>query len=121
MVKIIDCPRDAIQGIKHFIPTEKKIDYLNKLLKVGFNAIDFGSFVSPKAIPQLTDTGFVSDNLITEDKSTELIAIVVNHKGAMQSKQQIITILNILLSLSAYQKFFCIKISKHQSLKPLKE
>lgn len=85
MVKIIDCPRDAIQGIKHFIPTEKKIEYLNKLLKVGFNAIDFGSFVSPKAIPQLTDTGFVSDNLITEDKSTELIAIVVNHKGAIEA------------------------------------
>ena len=85
MVKIIDCPRDAIQGIKHFIPTEKKIEYLNKLLKVGFNAIDFGSFVSPKAIPQLTDTGFVSDNLIIEDKSTELIAIVVNHKGAIEA------------------------------------
>lgn len=53
MVKIIDCPRDAIQGIKDFIPTEIKIDYLNHLLKVGFHAIDFGSFVSPKAIPQL--------------------------------------------------------------------
>jgi hydroxymethylglutaryl-CoA lyase len=85
MIKIIDCPRDAIQGIKHFIPTEKKIDYLNKLLKVGFNAIDFGSFVSPKAIPQLTDTGLVADNLITEHIDTDLIAIVVNHKGALEA------------------------------------
>lgn len=85
MVKIIDCPRDAIQGIKHFIPTEKKIDYLNKLLKVGFNAIDFGSFVSPKAIPQLTDTGYVSDNLLGESVTTDLIAIVVNHKGAIEA------------------------------------
>lgn len=56
-VKLIECPRDAMQGWKHFIPTEKKIEYINSLLKVGFDTIDFGSFVSHKAIPQMADTG----------------------------------------------------------------
>ena len=54
--KLIECPRDAMQGWKNFIPTEKKVDYINSLLKVGFDTIDFGSFVSPKAIPQMADT-----------------------------------------------------------------
>ena len=59
-VKIIECPRDAMQGIKsHFISTEAKADYINSLLKVGFDTIDFGSFVSPKAIPQMRDTAAV--------------------------------------------------------------
>lgn len=85
MVKIIDCPRDAIQGIKDFIPTEIKIDYLNHLLKVGFHAIDFGSFVSPKAIPQLKDTGDVVENLDLSNTSTQLLAIVVNERGAIDA------------------------------------
>ena len=55
-MQIIECPRDAMQGWKHFIPTQKKIDYINSLLEVGFDTIDFGSFVSPKAIPQMADT-----------------------------------------------------------------
>ena len=59
MIKIIECPRDAMQGLKEFIPTESKIAYINQLLKVGFDTIDFGSFVSPKAIPQLRDTAEV--------------------------------------------------------------
>ena len=58
-IKLIECPRDAMQGWKHFIPTQQKIEYLNALLKVGFDTIDFGSFVSPKAIPQMADTGEV--------------------------------------------------------------
>ena len=85
MVKIIDCPRDAIQGIKYFIPTQQKIDYLNHLLKVGFHAIDFGSFVSPKAIPQLRDTGDVVENLDLSNTSTQLLAIVVNERGAIDA------------------------------------
>ena len=58
-MKIIECPRDAMQGIEKFIPTERKIEYINQLLKIGFDTIDFGSFVSPKAIPQLKDTANV--------------------------------------------------------------
>lgn len=61
-VKLIECPRDAMQGWKTFIPTEKKIEYINSLLKVGFDTIDFGSFVSPKAIPQMSDTKEVVKN-----------------------------------------------------------
>ncbi|HRQ15754.1 MAG TPA: hydroxymethylglutaryl-CoA lyase, partial [Agriterribacter sp.] len=62
-VKLIECPRDAMQGWSHFIPTPKKIDYINALLKVGFDTIDFGSFVSPKAIPQMADTAAVVSQL----------------------------------------------------------
>lgn len=63
-IKIIECPRDAMQGWKTFIPTEKKIEYINSLLKVGFDTIDFGSFVSPKAIPQMADSSEVVLSLI---------------------------------------------------------
>lgn len=85
MVKIIDCPRDAIQGIRDFIPTGKKIEYLDQLLKVGFHTIDFGSFVSPRAIPQLSDTAEVVQNLNRGNSSTELLAIVVNERGAIDA------------------------------------
>ena len=81
-VKVIECPRDAMQGLKNFIPTEKKADYINQLLKVGFNTIDFGSFVSPKAIPQLKDTAEVLSLLDLEGTSTDLLAIVANRRGA---------------------------------------
>ncbi len=81
-VKIIECPRDAMQGIKEFIPTDLKIDYLNQLLKVGFDTIDFGSFVSPKAIPQLKDTAQVLSKLDLDDASSKLLAIVANKRGA---------------------------------------
>jgi len=63
MIKLIECPRDSMQGWKAFIPTEKKIEYINSLLKVGFHTIDFGSFVSPKAIPQMADTAEVVRSL----------------------------------------------------------
>ena len=81
-VKIIECPRDAMQGIKsHFIPKEKKALYINSLLKVGFDTIDFGSFVSPKAIPQMRDTAMVLDKL-EQVSSTKLLAIIANERGA---------------------------------------
>ncbi len=81
-MKIIECPRDAMQGIKPFIPTEKKATYINKLLKVGFDTIDFGSFVSPKAIPQMKDTGKVLKQLDLDESDTKLLAIVANKRGA---------------------------------------
>ena len=80
--KLIECPRDAMQGWPHFIPTQKKIAYINELLKVGFDTIDFGSFVSPKAIPQMADTREVIDNLQIENSTTKLLAIVANERGA---------------------------------------
>ena len=79
-MKIIECPRDAMQGISDFIPTEKKVAYFNSLLKVGFDTLDFGSFVSPKAIPQMSDTVNVLSQL--DDSNTRLLAIVANQRGA---------------------------------------
>jgi hydroxymethylglutaryl-CoA lyase len=80
---IVECPRDAMQGITAFIPTEKKIAYLNMLLKVGFSVLDFGSFVSPKAIPQMQDTAQVLEAL--EESPTELLAIIANERGAQEA------------------------------------
>ncbi len=85
MVKLIECPRDAMQGWKHFIPTEKKIEYINSLLKIGFDTIDFGSFVSPKAIPQMVDTKEVIKNLKLKESKTKLLAIVANERGAHEA------------------------------------
>ncbi len=82
MIKIIDCPRDAMQGLKEFIPTDKKIQYLNQLLKVGFDSLDFGSFVSPRAIPQLRDTARVVDKLDMGSTKTKLLSIIANERGA---------------------------------------
>jgi len=82
MIQLIECPRDAMQGLHEFIPTEKKISYINQLLKVGFSTIDFGSFVSPKAIPQMRDTAQVLAGLDLENTKSELLAIVANKRGA---------------------------------------
>lgn len=82
-MKIIESPRDAIQGINEFIPTELKIKYINTLLQVGFDIIDFGSFVSPKSIPQMSDVKKVVSNLYLHDTKTKLMAIVGNKKGAL--------------------------------------
>jgi hydroxymethylglutaryl-CoA lyase len=85
-VKIIECPRDAMQGVRsHFIPTDLKTEYINRLLKVGFDTIDFGSFVSPKAIPQMRDTAEVLKNLDLDDSQSKLLAIVANVRGAMDA------------------------------------
>jgi hydroxymethylglutaryl-CoA lyase len=84
-IKLIECPRDAMQGWKNFIPTEKKIKYINSLLKVGFDTIDFGSFVSAKAIPQMADTKEVIGNLDVGISNTKLLAIVANLRGAEEA------------------------------------
>lgn len=86
-MKIIECPRDAMQGIHDFIPTEKKANYINQLLKVGFDSIDFGSFVSPKAIPQMRDTAEVLDQLDLSSTDTKLLAIIANTRGANDAAQ----------------------------------
>ena len=84
-VKIIECPRDAMQGIRQFIPTLDKARYINALLKVGFDTIDFGSFVSPKAIPQMRDTATVLEMLELEETKSKLLAIVANVRGAQDA------------------------------------
>ena len=81
-MKIIECPRDAMQGLKEFIPTENKIRYINALLKAGFDTIDFGSFVSPKAIPQMRDTAEVIEKINWKTSRSKLLAIVANARGA---------------------------------------
>lgn len=86
-LKIIECPRDAMQGWHSFIPTQQKIDYINSLLQVGFDTIDFGSFVSPKAIPQMTDTKEVLAGLHLGNTPTKLLAIVANLRGAEEAIQ----------------------------------
>ena len=84
-VKIIECPRDAMQGIKSFIPTAHKVKYIQSLLRVGFDTIDFGSFVSPKAIPQMQDTAAVLAQLDLSLTTSKLLAIVANVRGAMSA------------------------------------
>jgi len=84
-ISLIECPRDAMQGWKQLIPTEKKVEYLNALLKVGFDVLDFGSFVSPKAIPQMADTKEVIPRLKLTD--TKLLAIVANTRGAEEASE----------------------------------
>ncbi len=87
-IKIIECPRDAMQGIKsHFIPTEAKANYINALLRVGFDTIDFGSFVSPKAIPQMRDTADVLSQLDLSSTQSKLLAIIANVRGANEAAQ----------------------------------
>ena len=101
MLKIIECPRDAMQGLHDFVPTAQKIAYINALLKVGFDTIDFGSFVSPKAIPQLKDTHEVLAQLELENTASALLAIIANQRGvedALQYKQ--IQYLGFPLSIS---------------------
>ena len=80
--KLIECPRDAMQGLHDFIATDDKARYINQLLKVGYDVIDFGSFVSPKAIPQMRDTAKVLSKLDLDNNSTELLVIVANLRGA---------------------------------------
>lgn len=81
-IKLIECPRDAMQGIRDFIPTEEKARYIQSLLRCGFDTIDFGSFVSPKAIPQMRDTAEVLNKLDLSKTSSKLLAIVANTRGA---------------------------------------
>lgn len=86
-LKIVECPRDAMQGFARPIPTQEKIDYLNQLLRVGFHTLDFGSFVSPKAVPQMADTAEVLAGLDLSNTDTQLLAIVANERGAREAVQ----------------------------------
>lgn len=101
VVNITECPRDAMQGISQFIPTEMKITYLNQLLKVGFDKLDFGSFVSPRAVPQLKDTGQVIEQLDLSKTKTKLLAIVANTVGGeIASQYEQISLLGFPFSIS---------------------
>ncbi len=98
--KLIECPRDAMQGLEQFVPTDLKVEYLNLLLEVGFNTLDFGSFVSPKAIPQMQDTATVLSRLRLNSK-TKLLAIVANQRGVEEAvKYDEITYLGFPFSVS---------------------
>ncbi len=100
-MKIIECPRDAMQGIDEFIVTDQKIRYINQLLKVGFDTIDFGSFVSAKAIPQMRDTKEVLSGLDLSQTKSKLLAIVANTRGAEEAAQhKAIDYLGFPLSIS---------------------
>lgn len=100
-IKIIECPRDAMQGIKPFIPTARKVDYIQALLRVGFDTIDFGSFVSPKAIPQMQDTAEVLAQLDLSKTESKLLAIIANTQGAeMASVHKEINYLGFPFSIS---------------------
>lgn len=100
-VKIIECPRDAMQGIKDQIPTEEKVKYIQSLLGCGFDTIDFGSFVSPKAIPQMVDTAEVLDQLDLSETKSKLLAIVANVRGAVDaSKHEAVNYLGFPFSIS---------------------
>ncbi len=100
-IKIIECPRDAMQGIKAFIPTERKVAYIQSLLRVGFDTLDFGSFVSPKAIPQMADTAAVLAQLDLSKTTSKLLAIIANTKGAeLASEHKEIRYLGFPFSIS---------------------
>ncbi len=100
-MKIIECPRDAMQGVHEFIPTEKKVAYINSILKVGFDTVDFGSFVSPKAIPQLRDTAMVLEQLDLAASNSKLLAIIANVRGAQDAVEfEEITYLGFPFSIS---------------------
>jgi hydroxymethylglutaryl-CoA lyase len=86
-IKIIECPRDAMQGIKSFIPTARKVAYIQSLLRVGFDTIDFGSFVSAKAIPQMQDTAEVLAQLDLSQTNSKLLAIIANTQGAIAASE----------------------------------
>lgn len=100
-MKLVECPRDAMQGIHEFIPTNVKVRYLNGLLKVGYDTIDIGSFVSPKAIPQLADTAQVLDRIDSKGSNSKLLVIVANERGAEDAvKQPRVTYLGYPFSIS---------------------
>jgi hydroxymethylglutaryl-CoA lyase len=121
-IKIIECPRDAMQGWKNFIPTEKKIEYINSLLEIGFDTIDFGSFVSPKAIPQMADTKEVLKGLKFSITRSKLLAIVANVRGAEEaSAYNEITYLGFPFSVSETFQQRNTNSSIEESLKRVEE
>src|ERR1700709_2572611 len=121
-IRLIECPRDAMQGWKTFIPAKKKIEYINALLKVGFDIIDFGSFVSPKAIPQMADTKEVIGHLSIADSATRLSAIVANIRGAREAAAyEAISYLGFPFSISPTFQMRNTNSSIEQSLWNVKE
>ncbi|SFU63217.1 hydroxymethylglutaryl-CoA lyase [Pustulibacterium marinum] len=121
-VKIIECPRDAMQGIKTFIPTDKKVQYIQALLRVGFDTIDVGSFVSPKVIPQMADTAQVISSLNLSASQSKLLTIVANVRGAEQACEiDEITYLGFPFSISENFQMRNTHKTIQQSLKVLEE
>lgn len=121
-LKLIECPRDAMQGWKTFIPTEKKIEYINQLLQVGFDTIDFGSFVSPKAIPQMADTKEVISQLSIEKSNSKLLAIIANVRGAQEAAEfEKITYLGFPFSISTTFQIRNTNSTIEESLERVKE
>lgn len=122
-IQLIECPRDAMQGWKHFIPTKEKIRYINALLKVGFHSIDFGSFVSPKAIPQMADTRELIKELdFSTDSKTKLLAIVANRRGADEALVfNQIKYLGFPFSISPSFQLLNTNTTMEQSLKTVEE
>ena len=121
-VKIIECPRDAMQGIKEWIPSEDKLSYIQSILSVGFDVIDFGSFVSPRSIPQMRDTDFIINNLDLSNSKSKLLAIVANKRGAVQaSKYSSISYLGYPFSISETFQMRNTNKSISESLQELKE
>jgi hydroxymethylglutaryl-CoA lyase len=121
-IKLIECPRDAMQGLHDFIPTESKAAYINLLLQVGFDTIDFGSFVSEKAIPQLKDTREVLTKLDRNGSTTKLLAIVANVRGATEaSTHESIEYLGFPFSISETFQFRNTNSSILQSLDTVKQ
>lgn len=101
MIQLVECPRDAMQGLSNFVPTTLKSEYVNSLLQVGFHTLDFGSFVSPKAIPQMKDTAEVLSRLDLSGIQTKLLAIIANERGADDAvKHEAITYLGFPFSIS---------------------
>ncbi len=121
-IHLVECPRDAMQGWKNFIPTEKKIRYIDKLLEVGFDTIDFGSFVSPKAIPQMSDTKQVISHLSILNNKTKLLAIIANIRGAQEAAEfEKINCLGFPFSISPTFQKRNTNSTIDQSLKNVKE
>lgn len=119
---LTECPRDAMQGIKQFIPTAEKTAYINRLLHVGFDVIDAGSFVSPKAIPQMADTAKVLSNINLHNTSTRLLVIIANLRGAEEAaKFDTISILGFPFSLSETFQQRNTHSGMHESLKRVEE
>ncbi|MFV0144071.1 hydroxymethylglutaryl-CoA lyase [Empedobacter falsenii] len=120
--KIIECPRDAMQGRKDFIPTDAKIDYLNRLLTVGFEAIDCGSFVSPKAIPQMADTKEVLDHIDKTNSKSKLSVVVANRSGAMKAAEhEKVDIIGFPFSISENFQQFNTNKSREEAFEMIQE
>ena len=121
-MKLIECPRDAMQGLSSFIPTQNKIKYLNQLLKVGFDTIDIGSFVSKKQIPQLADTAEVLNNINIDNSISKLLVIVGNKRGAIEASQyEQISYIGFPFSISETFQKKNINASIQDSLKTIDE